>query len=519
MEGSSEHKAVVGTNDVTIRKAVIDDDVSYVGICAFSNCSNLQTVVLPKSLFLVEQFAFYNCASLEKIDLSHLISIEGSAFCGCASLKEADLRSLDEISSRVFVDCANLKTVRFSECLEIIREGAFSHCGCLEEVFIPASVEVMKEHAFYGLAHDVVFYCQAESQPKNWNEEWNAGHCNAVVVWGVQPDERAVLHEENGCEYLLFPDGTARFNAVLNKDVCSVTIPDVITFQSDFKYSYNASNKKIQKTPRYHKEYKVLYVKSNAFCGLTKLQKVTLGANVAAQSFFFDECASLQSVEVDARNEQLKSLGGVLYDSDGKLLCYPKNKQDKKFCLPQDVQRFSFPKFNNNFLEEIEIPKNIKKFTCSRELSSSPLLSQEFSFMGKRITVKRGCAMKETFLFPQGSYVLDLSECSRLDVVYVTLHTYLPKDDILKQCNAVVRGRIAELILPQNVGKIMFDKPLYLFREVKTDADFAPMKRITYCGTIAQFLNVEQYNVNGDALLQDVYEVACKDGVVPKTEK
>ncbi len=522
VEDVSGVKVVTGTNDVTIRTAVIDEDVFSLGTCAFSNCSNLQTVILPTSLEYVQQYAFYNCTSLENIDLSAVQTIEDSAFRGCTSLQEVDLSALDEVQNGVFAGCNNLKVVRFSECMESITNAAFFYCGSLEEVFIPESVVLMEKHAFYALANDVVFYCQAESQPKNWEEEWNAGHLNAVVLWGIQPDERAILHEENGCEYQLFPDGTARFNAVSNKDVCSVTIPDVIKIQSDLKYSYNASTKKIQKTPRFSKEYKVLYVKSTAFLGLTKLQKVTLGANVAAQDFFFDECTSLQSVEADPKNTQLKSSDGVLYSSDGKLFCYPKNKQDKKYCLPQDVQKFTFPKFDNDFLEEIEIPKNIKGLTCSRALSSSMLFSQEFSFRGKRITVKRGCAMKNAFLFPQGSYVLDLSECLRLDVIYVTFHCYFRKDDeILKDCNAIVRGKIAELILPQNVGKIMFDNPVHSldFSLVKTDAEFDSMERITYCGTIAQFLRVEQYNVNGDALLQDVYEVACKDGVVPKTAK
>ncbi|MGN1066803.1 MAG: leucine-rich repeat domain-containing protein, partial [Candidatus Fimimonas sp.] len=509
VEDVSGVKVVTGTNDVTIRTAVIDEDVSYIGICAFSNCSNLQTVVLPKSLDVVQEFAFYGCSNLQQIDLSHLGLVGESAFQVCTSLQESDLSGAIEVRGRAFAGCSGLKKVYIGDETRKIYSEAFFRCGSLEEVFISESVFEMEKRAFSRLAPDVVFYCQEKSKPRLWDDEWNAENRNAVVVWGAQLDEKAILHEENGCEYQLFPDGTARFNAVSNKDVCSVTIPDVIKIQSDLKYSYNASTQKIQKTPRFAKEYKVLYVKSNAFLGLTKLQKVTLGANVAQQKFFFTDCDSLQSVEVDSQNTQLKSCDGVLYSSDGTLLCYPKNKQDKKYCLPQNVQNVSCKNLANNFLEEIEIPKNIKNVT----------FAQKLLFPCKRITVKRGCQMQQPFLFPQGSYVLDLSECSRLDGVFVALLSYSYRlDDSISKCNAVVNFRIAELILPQKVGKIIFSKPNWWLPSAKRDT-YTDMVKITYCGTIAQFLKVEQYNVNGNASLQDIFEVVCKDGVVPKTAK
>ncbi|MGN1040038.1 MAG: leucine-rich repeat protein [Candidatus Fimimonas sp.] len=502
-------EGIVGTNDVTIKKAVIDDGIYFIGACAFSNCSNLQTVVLPNSVDLMQQYAFYNCASLEKIDLSEVRTIQDSAFCGCTSLQEVDLSSLEEINNRTFANCPNLKKVCLCERTRKICTEAFYYCGSLEEVFIPESVFEMEKRAFSGLAPDVVFYCQEKSKPRLWDDEWNADNRNAVVLLGIQPDERAILHEENGCGYQLFPDGTARFNAVSNKDVCSVTIPDVIKIQSDLKYSYNASTKKIQKTPRFAKEYKVLYVKSNAFLGLTKLQKVTLGANVAAQDFFFDECTSLQSVEVDPKNTQLKSCDGVLFSSDGTLLCYPKNKQDKKFCLPQNVQNVSCKNLSNNFLEEIEIPKNIKNVTFARELD----------FLCKKITVKRGCAMKNTVLFPLGSYVLDLSECSRLDGIFITfLSSVGMRDEIVQKCNAVVHFRIAELILPQKVDEIVLLEPTWWLRSMNMSTS-TDMLKISYRGTIAQFQKIKQDTLNGDASLQDIFEVVCKDGVVPKTAK
>lgn len=543
-------KGVIGTNDVAIKKAVIEDDVAFIGTSAFSNCSNLQTVVLPESASVVQQFAFYNCSRLENIDLSHFRTIEESAFFGCTSLTDVDLSYSVEVGKRAFANCVNLNNVVFHAIMSTIFEEAFCNCSSLSEVYIPSGVKIA-EHAFAGLSTDAVFYCQEDSKPKSWDDEWNYNNCNNVVVWGVQPDERAILHEENGCEYQLFPDGTARFNAVSNKDVCSVTIPDVIKIQSDLKYSYNASTKKIQKTPRFSKEYKVLYVKSNAFLGLTKLQKVTLGANVAAQDFFFDECTSLQSVEADPKNTQLKSCDGVLFSSDGKLLCYPKNKQDKKFCLPQNVQNVSCKNLANNFLEEIEIPKNIKNVTFAKELS----------FPCKKITALKGCNLGAYCIFPNGHYVLDFSECARLNglmisfngrieldkdyvqelsevtpdshiclsksSVYELYHditmasiSYLSKYGLATQCSANITGELTELILPRKVREIVFDTPkpwISLISEPKNDDK---MMQIKYRGTVAQFQKIFQFVLfDSGQKIQDVCEVVCKDGVVPKTAK
>jgi hypothetical protein len=56
---------------------------------AFSNCSRIKRIILPKSLEEIGTRAFCNCASLEYIIIPNLVStIGGWAFYGCDALKE-----------------------------------------------------------------------------------------------------------------------------------------------------------------------------------------------------------------------------------------------------------------------------------------------------------------------------------------------------------------------------------------------------------------------------------------------
>ena len=92
---------------------------------AFSGCKYLKNVSFPKNFTTIPEMAFYNCISLENVDLSNITIIETMGFC----------------------DCPNLKEVEFSDNLLVIGTGAFSLCG-LTQVTIPASVATVEGAAF-----------------------------------------------------------------------------------------------------------------------------------------------------------------------------------------------------------------------------------------------------------------------------------------------------------------------------------------------------------------------------------
>ena len=62
-----------------------------------------------------------------------------------------------------------------------IGDFAFSECSALSSIVIPESVTAIGYCAFYACSSLTIF-CQAQSKPSGWHEDWNLSHC--PVVWG-----------------------------------------------------------------------------------------------------------------------------------------------------------------------------------------------------------------------------------------------------------------------------------------------------------------------------------------------
>ena len=66
-----------------------NSNLKSIGSCCFEYCSNLQSVIFPKTLEYISVFAFSDCSSLQLIDLpASLKEIDQSAFENCTSLKD-----------------------------------------------------------------------------------------------------------------------------------------------------------------------------------------------------------------------------------------------------------------------------------------------------------------------------------------------------------------------------------------------------------------------------------------------
>ena len=112
-----------------VESVSMSDAVNAVGEGAFSNCSKLKSVVLPKGLKELKKSLFSGCSALEAISIPDSVKTLGEGvFSGCAALKE----------------------VKITGEVTVIPKNAFSGCTALESVSIPASVTAIKEAAFDG---------------------------------------------------------------------------------------------------------------------------------------------------------------------------------------------------------------------------------------------------------------------------------------------------------------------------------------------------------------------------------
>ena len=97
---------------------------------------------MPKSIEHIETDAFYNCTSLEKIELPN---------------------SLTNIGDFAFYGCSSLSDVVIPDSVTYIGDAAYMYCVRLSNVAIPKSITYIGDVAFSGCPSLTDFYCYAEN--------------------------------------------------------------------------------------------------------------------------------------------------------------------------------------------------------------------------------------------------------------------------------------------------------------------------------------------------------------------
>lgn len=145
-EGVLEHNEVV-------RYVEIPNAVKYMGIRAFSDCINLETVHMPDSLTIVSSYAFYGCQSLQSIRIPAKVTL---------------------ICHDTFYNCPNLSTI---------------YC---EPIEYPEAIDIVE----YDRRSNITVYVPEESYSKYhacwWWDDYNLQSCDFSSVDEVVPDNNKV---------------------------------------------------------------------------------------------------------------------------------------------------------------------------------------------------------------------------------------------------------------------------------------------------------------------------------------
>ena len=133
------------------RKFIIPDSVTIIEDLAFYNCTSLKSIEIPNSVTEIWPTAFYNCTSLESIEIPNSVTVIGvNAFTSCNSLKNITIsESLTGIGICAFYDCWQLESINIPNGVTSILRGTFTNCWNLQSINIPNSVTSIGSEAFY----------------------------------------------------------------------------------------------------------------------------------------------------------------------------------------------------------------------------------------------------------------------------------------------------------------------------------------------------------------------------------
>lgn len=159
--------------------------VENIGTGAFMKCTALKSITLPSVVTEIPEHLFSECAALETIDLSNIISIQNGAFTKCSSLKKVTLSDeLDYATRKAFLGCdkleytvedglcylgsktnktlllvcpesLNIEKATVSANTKIVADNAFINCTDIKSLKLSDSIKIINGTSFESCPDDI----------------------------------------------------------------------------------------------------------------------------------------------------------------------------------------------------------------------------------------------------------------------------------------------------------------------------------------------------------------------------
>ena len=272
----------------SLKKVTITSGTS---ICerAFYNCRYLTSVILPKGVTEIGEYAFYDCGLTSVTIPDSVTSIGYEAFYSCDSLTSVyitDLTAWCNISFGSYVT----NPLYYAEKLYVNNE-------LLEELAIPNGITSIASYAFYG--YSSLKSVTIPDSVTTIGESAFQGCSNVTSVALSNSLTSIGYYAFSGCTNLtsvIIPDSVTSIGGqafVSCNSLTSVVIPDSVTeiAWGTFQYCTNLTGALIGKG--------VTSIGSSMFSGCSKLVKVEISDGVTSiDSQAFYNCSNLTSVNI-----------------------------------------------------------------------------------------------------------------------------------------------------------------------------------------------------------------------------
>ena len=312
-----------------IKKVIVEDGITEVGVFACYSFSRLTDVSLPDTLTCISVAAFEDCEALRTISIpENVTEISASAFAGCSSLTSVNIPyGVSMMEASVFSDCSSLTDITIPESVTRIMEDAFYGCSSLSTITIPESVTEIDYGVFEG--------CDSLKRINisDWEKWYN-------IEFGGQTKLHGDLYV-NGKKLteVVIQDGETEISSGPLSGITSikkVTIPDSVIYIWDYAFEECSGLETVDMPDS------LSLIGEYAFSGCGSLTDITIPAGVKTiREGAFSECGSLTDITVPDSVTSLE--GGVFpgsYEDSADFIVFTHNPYVKKICRLSKVAYF-----------------------------------------------------------------------------------------------------------------------------------------------------------------------------------
>ena len=179
------------------KKITFGDSVTSIGQYAFYNCSSLTKVNITDlsawcKMIFGNSYAnplryaknlYLNSELITKLTIpSDITEIKNFAFYGCSSLTSVTIgNDVTSIGERAFYNCSSLTSVTIPDSVSSIGQYAFYNCSSLTSVTIGNNVTSIGESAFYNCSSLTEVYCKPTTPPTAATDDYMPIGCTIYV--------------------------------------------------------------------------------------------------------------------------------------------------------------------------------------------------------------------------------------------------------------------------------------------------------------------------------------------------